>query len=168
MAEAPADDSTLTGTALLERLKNKLESQRRRLLPELFRVVEIGRDGNGRLVKQGKVWHSDLEHVRRFGHAVAANSVSQRVVIADSTGAALEQIAVLPLSPSTAGWSGWQDRPLPPAPPRKKAAAAALPRLPTTAPAQPPDAPQPAPDIPVLEAVFDAEATATLTPAPPR
>ena len=162
MAEPPADDSTLTGTALLERLQKKLAAQRRRL-PELFRVVEIARDGNGRLVRQGKIWHSDLDHVRRFGRAVAANSVSQRVVVADTSGAVVEQIPVLALSPVSAGWSGWQDMPLPPAPLRNKPAAAS--RAPAMPPAPPP---QEMPELPVLEAAFDPEATATLTPAPPR
>jgi hypothetical protein len=159
MDEPPADDSTLTGTALLERLQKKLAAQRRRL-PELFRVVEIARDGNGRLVRQGRIWHSDLDHVRRFGRAVAANSVSQQVVIADTAGAVVEQIPVLPLSPETTGWSGWKDMPLPPAPARHKPAAAAR-----RAPAMPP---APPPDLPVLESTFDPEATTTLTPAPPR
>ena len=163
MAEPPVDDSTLTGTALLERLKDKLESQRRRRLPELYRAVEIGRDAHGRLVRQGRIWHSDLDHVRRFGHAMAANSVSQSVQISDTTGAVLERIAVLPLSPASAGWSGWKDRPLPPAPARRKPAAAS-PRPPVTEPPPSPAAPM---EVPVLEAVFDPEATATLTPAPP-
>lgn len=162
MDEPPADDSTLTGTALLERLQKKLAARRRRL-PELFRVIEIARDGNGRLVKQGRIWHSDLAHVRRFGRAVAANSVSQQVVIADTSGAVVEQIPVLPLSPETTGWGGWEDMPLPPVPPRYKPAAAAR-----QAPAIPPTpAPAPPPDVPVLESVFDPEATTTLTPAPP-
>jgi hypothetical protein len=163
MAEPPADDSTLTGTALLERLQKKLAAQRRRL-PELFRVVEIARDGQGRLVKQGQIWHSDLDHVRRFGRAVAANSASQSVVIADTSGAVVEKIPVVPMSQAgMAGWGGWQHIPLPPAPPRKKPAGA--PRRPGVIPPAPP--PYAMPEVPMLESAFDPEATATLAPSPP-
>jgi hypothetical protein len=161
MDEAPDDDNTLTGTALLERLRTRLASRQRRL-PEMFRVVEIARDGHGRLVKQGRIWHSDLDQVRRFGRAVAANSAAQGVVIADASGAVVEQIPVLPLSQAgAAGWAGWQDLPLPPAPPRKKPAGAK--RLSGAAP--------PPREIPVVEDVepaFDPETTTTLAPAPPR
>jgi hypothetical protein len=161
MAEPPADDSSLTGTALLDRLQKKL-ARRRPRLPELFRVVEIARDGQGRLVKQGQIWHSDLDHVRRFGRAVAANSVSQSVVIADTSGAVVEKIPVVaPSQAGTAGWSGWRDQPLPPAPARKQ----------TAAPRRQPAAAPPPRDLPVVEVVenaFDVEATTTLAPAPPR
>jgi len=160
MAEPPDDARTLTGTALLDRLQKKLASQRPRL-PELFRVVEIARDGQGRLVKQGQIWHSDLNHVRRFGRALAANSVSQSVVIADTSGTVVEKIPVVtPSLAGTAGWGGWRDLPLPPAPPRKK------PPAPRRLPAAPP--PREIPVVEVVEDAFDAEATATLAPAPPR
>lgn len=172
MADSDPDERPLTGTALLERLKNKLATQKRGD-PSLFRVVEITRDARGRLVPQGQIWHSNLDHVRRFGRAVAANTASQGVLIADADGAVLEKIPVAPLG-TAAGWGGWRDMPLPPAPPRKKARppmlrppAAAAPSLPTPMPT-----PAPAPKVepPVVadaEKPFDPESTATLTPAAP-
>ena len=180
----PDDDKlSLTGSALLQTLSQKL-AQRQRKAPELFRVVEIVRDSRGRLSPQGQIWHSDLEHVRRFGRAVAANSVSQGVLIADTQGGVVEKIPVQPLGGAASGWGdGWRAMPLPPAPPRQK------PRVPprslvekaravaADAPVLPPPAdvptlsPAPAPmaaDIPVVaQPAFDPEATATLTPAPP-
>jgi hypothetical protein len=173
MADADPDERPLTGTALLERLKDKLASQKRGD-PALFRVVEITRDGRGRLVPQGQIWHSNLDHVRRFGRAVAANTASQGVLIADADGAVLEKIPVAPLG-TAAGWGGWRDMPLPPAPPRKKprppmlrppvataTPAVAPPPLPTVAPAPPVDLP-----VAAVEKPFDPESTATLTPAAP-
>lgn len=170
----PDDDKlSLTGSALLENLSQKLATRQRKQ-PELFRVVEIVRDSRGRLSPQGQIWHSDLNHVRRFGRAVAANSVSQGVLIADQAGGVVEKIPVQPLGAPGAGWgAGWRDMALPPAPPRQKprvlpktlaekavAQAAAVPAL--------PPAPQPPRNIPVVaEPAFDPEATATLTPAPP-
>jgi hypothetical protein len=150
--------------------------------PELFRVVEVARDGRGRLVQQGQIWHSDLDHVRRFGRAVAANSVSQRVLIADSTGAVVEQIPVAPLGSAVAGWSGWRDMPLPPAPPRKKprpapplrqklpepavaaAAVAAAPVVPVPPVPPVPSVAPVAPDVQAVAPAFNPETTAPLPP----
>ena len=102
--------------------------------------------------------------MRRFGRAVAANSASQSVVIADTSGAVVEQIPVVPMSQAgIAGWAGWQHMPLPPAPPRKKPAGA-LRGPESMSPAPPPHA---MPAVPVLESAFDPEATATLAPSPP-
>jgi hypothetical protein len=165
-----ADDEklSLTGSSLLQTLAQKL-TRRQRPAAELFRVVEVTRDSRGRLARQGQIWHSDLNHVRRFGRAVAANSVSQGVLIADSAGAVVERIPVQPLGAPGAGWGQpWRDLPLPPAPPRQ--APRALPK-PAAAKATP--APAPVPDAPLadlplaIDALFDPEATATLTPAPP-
>jgi hypothetical protein len=184
----PDDEKlSLTGSALLQTLSQKL-SQRQRKAPELFRVVEIVRDSRGRLSPQGQIWHTDLEHVRRFGRAVAANSVSQGVLIADTQGGVVEKIPVQPLGGAASGWGdGWRAMPLPPAPPRQKprvpprslvekarsvaADAPALPApgdVPTLSPAAVSTAaPRPA-DIPVVaQPAFDPESTATLTPAPP-
>ena len=176
MSDPSDSDRSLTGSALLADLKEKL-ARRQRRNPELFRVVEIHRDSRGRLVPQGQIWHSDLDHVRRFGRAVAANSVSQKVVIADSAGAVVENIPLAPPGAAPAGWAGWRDQPLPPAPPRKKprptparvkppggAASAPVPTPalalppPAQAPAQPPVQPAAAP------AAFDPESTAPLPP----
>jgi len=177
---ADDDKLTLTGSALLENLSQKLAKRQPRA-PELFRVVEITRDSRGRLSPQGQIWHTDLAHVRRFGRAVAANSVSQGVVIADTAGGVIERIPVQPQGSAGAGWGpGWRDLPLPPAPPRQKprvpvrtlaekaAAAATTAALPPPAPVQPTPAPAPQP-VPVAatEKPFDPESTATLTPSPP-
>ncbi len=167
-----ADDEklSLTGSALLETLSQKL-ARRQRAPSELFRVVEVTRDSRGRLSRQGQIWHADLNHVRRFGRAVAANSVSQGVLIADSAGAVVEQIPVQPLGAPGSGWGQpWRDMPLPPAPARQ--APRALPKAPA---AKAVVAPQPmaatvppAPQVPPpVDKPFDPEATATLTPAPP-
>jgi hypothetical protein len=148
MSDSDADDRQPAGAALLERLQAQL-SGRFRADPALFRVVEITRDSRGRLVRQGQIWHSDLDRVRRFGRAVAANSVSQRVVIADAAGAVVEQIPVTG-GDEPAGWSGdWQALPLPPAPPRKKPKPAPG-RLPGGA--QPPAGAAPAYALPPPEA----------------
>lgn len=168
MADSDPDERPLTGTALLERLKNKLATQKRGD-PSLFRVVEITRDGRGRLVPQGQIWHSNLDHVRRFGRAVAANTASQGVLIADADGAVLEKIPVAPLG-TAAGWGGWRDMPLPPAPPRQKARPPMLRPPAATAPPLPTAAPAPKVDLPVVADAgkpFDPESTATLTPAAP-
>lgn len=181
---ADDDKLTLTGSALLENLSQKL-AKRGPKPPELFRVVEITRDSRGRLSPQGQIWHADLAHVRRFGRAVAANSVSQGVLIADTSGGVVERIPVPPPGSAAAGWGqGWRDLPLPPAPPREKprvlartlaekaaaAAAAALPKplppAPTPAPIPTP-APAPQPATAAAEKPFDPESTATLTPSPP-
>jgi hypothetical protein len=72
----------------------------------LFRVVEVVRGPDGRLSRQGRIWHSDLSHVRRFGRALAANSVSQQVVIADAAGAVIETLPVV--GPGAIGWNDWR------------------------------------------------------------
>lgn len=177
---ADNDKLSLTGSALLDNLSQKL-TKRQPKQPELFRVVEIVRDARGRLSPQGQIWHSDLAHVRRFGRAVAANSVSQGVLIADTAGGVVERIPIQPLGAAGAGWGqSWRDMPLPPAPPRQKPrvlartlaekaraqAAAAEPAPP--APPIPTPVPAPQPNIAVTaEKPFDPESTATLTPSPP-
>jgi hypothetical protein len=197
--EPVPDPAKLTGTALLQQVKRKLAAQRAgnaKRGANLFRVVEVTLDTRGRLSSQGQIWHSDLDHVRRFGHALGANSTSQRVVIADRSGAVVEKIPVGSAPGAAPGWEGWRERPLPPLPPRQKpsrpplavrAPAPGFPpgMAPDLPPAPPPAAsPAPAPadvgqtpvaapsrpprDIPVVEQEeFDPEATATLTPAPP-
>ncbi len=104
----------------LARLRAEL-AQRPAPKAALYRVVEVSRDAHGRLVQQGRIWHADLDHARRFGRALAANSVSQRVEVADSNGAVVERLPVPPPgSVAPSGWGGWKDMPLPPAPPRPR------------------------------------------------
>jgi hypothetical protein len=108
--------------ATLARLRAEL-AQRPAPKAALYRVVEVSRDAQGRLVQQGRIWHADLDHARRFGRALAANSVSQRVEVADSNGAVVERLPVPPPgSVAPSGWGGWKDMPLPPAPPRPRRA----------------------------------------------
>ncbi|MFN7724524.1 MAG: hypothetical protein ACK5QH_05590 [Rubrivivax sp.] len=108
--------------ATLARLRAEL-AQRPVPKAALYRVVEVSRDAQGRLVQQGRIWHADLDHARRFGRALAANSVSQRVEVADSNGAVVERLPVPPPgSVAPSGWGGWKDMPLPPAPPRPRRA----------------------------------------------
>lgn len=99
----------------------------------IYRVIEVTRDASGRLNLQGRIWHSDLERLRRFGRALAANSQSHRVVIADSRGELVEEIDLAGPDERRPIWGQWQQLPLPPAPPRR------------AAPAAPKPAPRPAP-----------------------
>lgn len=168
----------LTGHALLQQVSRTLAAQQ----PSpgtgarpLYRVVEVTRDPRGRLSPQGQIWHSDLDHVRRFGRALGANSVSQRVLIADGNGAVLEQIPVLSGAAGPLGWGGWRDLPLPPLPPRK---APPKPRARVTSTAPPPAARpllrpplDPTPALPpgLVQPAPRADAGAgTTPPRPPR
>ncbi len=136
----------------------------------LFRVVEVGHAPNGRLVRQGQVWHSDLAVARRFGRALAANSVGQQVVVADSAGAVLESIALAPPGAAAAGWGGWREMPLPPLPPAvptgqpRPAASRALPAAPAPGSAPPPaPAARSAPrDVPVVQSEMGADDAADI------
>jgi hypothetical protein len=123
MSKPDTDDDPPAGATMLERLQSQLAG-RFRPDPALFRVVEVTRNSRGRLVQQGQIWHSDLNHVRRFARAVAANSVAHGVVVADAAGAVVEQIPVGEFDGAPAGWGAWRDLPLPPAPPRRKPRAA--------------------------------------------
>lgn len=132
--------------------------------PVLFRVVEVVRDLDGRLVHKGQIWHRDLTRARRFGRALAANSRAQRVQIADAAGTILETITPPPPGTPTAGWGAWKSLPLPPMPPRpapaKKSAPAKAAAMPAPAPALAPERPVFTPDEPEN----DAERTRTLPP----
>jgi len=156
-----ADDKEPTGAALLAQLQKKLAGGLRKD-PPIFRVVEVARAPNGRLVRQGQIWHSDLDQVRRFGRALAANSVSQQVVIADSAGAVIEEIPVAIAAAGPAGWGGWRDLPLPPAPPRKKPRRIAKPEEAAAAPKAPAAPPVPSVDLPVMQAEVPAEVQAAV------
>ncbi len=96
----------------------------------LYRVVEVVRDGEGRLRKEGRIWHSDLDHLRRFGRAVASNAASHKVWIADVRGDVIEELPILSPDQRQPLWGGdWQDMPLPPRPPVRKAARARRPAV---------------------------------------
>ena len=112
------DDDQPAGVALLAGMTARLDARQGRDAP-IYRVVELTREADGRLRRQGQIWHADLDQVRRFGRAVAANSVAQQVVIADSAGGVVEELSVAPAA-GPAGWAGWRELPLPPAPPRRK------------------------------------------------
>ncbi len=88
----------------------------------LYRVVEVVRDGNGRLRREGRIWHTDLDLLRRFGRAVASNAASHKVLIADSQGGVVEELARIDPTQRRALWGGgWQELPLPPCPPVQRA-----------------------------------------------
>lgn len=135
----------------------------------LYRVVEFMRDEQGRVLEQGRVWHSDLRRVRQFGRAVADNTAGSRVVIADNAGRVVEELPLPGLAHAEQGrWEGWRDRALPPLPrpaerPRLKREAATTPAaawvVPT--PASAPCAGSPA------AAAADASPPAALPAAPP-
>ncbi len=191
----PPDDQTSEDdqqrrAALLADVKRRLKARLAGPAPgakPLFRVVEVTRDPRGRLSTLGQIWHTDLAHVRRFGHALGANSTAQRVEITDRHGAVVEQIPVCSSPAQAAGWAGWRERPLPPLPsqpqppPRlqrrpappppfppasEPAPSAAAPPAPRATAARP--SPRPVQDFPVVNQVgFDPEATAPLSPAPP-
>lgn len=142
------------GAALLAGLKARLEASQGRDAP-IYRVVEITREPDGRLRRQGRIWHADLDQVRRFGRAVAANSAGQQVVIADATGGVVEELPVAPVGAvAPAGWTGWREIALPPAPPRKKPRLALRPPAATPAPAAP--AAEPVVAVPVVDAALPA------------
>lgn len=82
----------------------------------IYRVIEVTRDVNGRLRKEGRVWHTDLDRMRKFGRAVAANSASHKVLIADAAGDVLEELPVATAESRGPCWSSWQDITLPPRP----------------------------------------------------
>lgn len=86
----------------------------------IFRVVEVTRDARGRLRHEGKIWHTDLGRLRKFGRAVAANTASHRVMVADASGNVLEDIPVVPSDDRAVKWFDWEAIPLPPLPPRAK------------------------------------------------
>lgn len=85
-----------------------------------FRVVEVTRDASGRTRKQGQIWQPDLDSARRFARALAANSSSDRVLVADAAGELLEQLPVIApeARDGSVTWGNWRSLPLPPLPPR--------------------------------------------------
>lgn len=146
----------------------------------LYRVIEVTRDAGGRIMMQGRIWHSDLDRLRRFGRALAANSQSHRVVIADGQGGLVEEIRVAAPDQRQPLWGQWQQMPLPPMPPApgtsvmrpaprqappKPARPQPQPRqLPQAQAVAPAPARQPPRDIPRLSQALPA---GPLPPAPP-
>lgn len=129
--------------------------------PVLFRVVETTRAADGRLVKTGRVWQPDLEQTRRFGRVLAANSVAQKVQVADEAGRVIETIPPPPADEPPPGWGDWRAQvaaqpPLPGLPPRPPRLAARK-KAPSGW-----SLPKPIPDLAPESAV---ERTATLPPA---
>jgi len=104
-----------------------LEAASARLKPvhkisgQLYRVVEVVRAPNGRVSRIGQIWHSDLERVRRFGRALAANTAGEHVQVADSAGAVLETYPAPPPGTLPLGWSNWNGGRAPTLPARAKA-----------------------------------------------
>lgn len=129
--------------------------------PSLFRVVEVVRAANGRLTRHGQIWHRDLDHVRRFGRALAANSVAQKVQVADAAGTVVETIPPPPPGTPAPGWGAWLApavSPLPPLPPRPRPVPAAAKQPPTVPPAPLP------PTLPVMVPENEVEITRPLPP----
>ena len=140
----------------------------------IYRIVEIVRDGDGRLHKQWRVWHNNLDMLRRFGRAVAANTASHKVLITDSHGDVIEELSVALPEDRRSAWNSWGSVALPPAPPLpvRKARQAPKTAPPTiaivpadTAPlaAAPEAAAAPPQDIPMLPV---EEAAAAVSPLP--
>lgn len=136
----------------------------------IFRVVEVVRDERGRLRHEGKIWHTDLGRMRKFGRALAANTASHRVMVADAAGNVLEEIPIAPADEREVKWTDWQAIPLPPLPPRKRPAPpkrkprAAAPALAST-PAAAPAPSQPIPAALGLEAAVVEPGTEDAAPA---
>lgn len=152
-----ARPATRLGAATLTAAIARLGGVPARTERNLYRVVEVGRDGEGRLSRQGRIWHRDLDMVRRFGRALASNSAADRVLVSDSAGTVLETIAPPGPDKRPAGWSGWREQPLPPLPltrrPTRASGTGALPR--------PSDPAAPAPER-ALQAALDAALDAGL------
>jgi hypothetical protein len=165
-------DNEGSAAGLLEQLQRRLSDRGLKRTP-LFRVVEVMRGPDGRLSRQGQIWHGDLSHARRFGRVLAANSASHEVLVADVNGGVIEQFATVGAERPPLGWGdGWRNLPLPPAPPARRPNAA-LRRAPP-----PPSPPPPAKAVPAvppalaevvdvpLQAVEAAVGAAPAVPAP--
>jgi hypothetical protein len=164
----PSDDDTAPRAAeTLAAVSARLATQHK-LDPALFRVVEVIRQADGRLSKQGQIWHSDLAHARRFGRVLAANSTAQKVQVADAAGTVVETIPSPPPGSPAPGWGDWRELPLPPAPPvQRKRVAPPRVAAPAPAVAAPPLLPAPLPvpaALPVMAPENEVERTSTLTP----
>lgn len=121
----------------------------------LYRVVEVGRDNDGRLSRQGRIWHRDLDMVRRFGRALASNSRADRILVSDAAGRVLETISPPAPGARPSGWEGWRDQPLPPLPATRRPPRAPGSVVPRTTVAPAPAAPE-RDLLAVLDAALDA------------
>ncbi|MET0350078.1 MAG: hypothetical protein ABW067_09855 [Rhizobacter sp.] len=129
----------------------------------IYRIVEVSRDGEGRLRREGRVWHNDLDMLRKFGRAVAANTSSHRVMITDSLGEVIEELPVATAEARQSAWDTWGGLELPPAPPRRPRPVPA----PKPAPA-PSISPRWAEDTPAASPASAAPAPVQAAATPPR
>lgn len=118
MDDKPLPPRTLS--SLSENLEAALERVRsvQGVGGNLYRAVEVTLSPDGRLARVGKIWHRDLEHVRRFGHALAADTTGMQVQVTDSRGQVLETISPPARDAEPRGWANWTTDPVPAAPPR--------------------------------------------------
>jgi len=145
----------------------------------LYRLVEVVRDDRGRLREEGRVWHADLQQVRRFARAVAGSTAAHRVVVADGSGRIMEELSASVGHHEPTHWCGWKQIPVPPLPTRPAGSPARLRRgaaqlpvaRPTAAalstpavPARPSAAQTP---TPVSPPAAPAEAATAVAPAQP-
>lgn len=164
-----------SATETLEDAAARLQP-RLRMDGNLYRVVEVMRAPNGRLTRIGQVWHSDLEHVRRFGRALAGNTVADHVQVADAAGAVIETIPAPPPGAPAMGWGDWKALPVPP-PPRRPERPAPAPRkaakppptmvppiIPQALPASLAPATRPPVEVPVIPPENEVERTNPLPP----
>ncbi len=85
------------------------ERTARRPAQLLYRVVEVVRDGRGRLREEGRIWHTDLHQVRRFARAVAGDSTAHRLLVADGAGRIIEELRTAPgPSAQPTDWGQWK------------------------------------------------------------
>ncbi len=114
-ATEPAEDH---GDPPARRTRPAMLRLRRPALPG-FRVIEMVRDASGRARPCGNIWHPTLEVTRRFARAVAANTQSHRVLVADARGEVLEDVPLPSADERKALWAGsWRELPLPALPPQ--------------------------------------------------
>lgn len=84
--------------------------------PPMFRMVEMVWGDDGRARKEGKIWHPSLNHTRKFARAIAANSASQKILVADDTGQVLEEVSPPGPGERKNMLGSWRDIALPPLP----------------------------------------------------
>ncbi|MCB1996101.1 MAG: hypothetical protein KDG57_09540 [Rhodoferax sp.] len=147
-----------------------LEAASQRLKPvqrvsaSLYRAVEVMREPNGRVTRIGKIWHSDLERVRRFGHALAANTAGEHVQVADSGGRVIETIPPPPPGTPPRGWGDWTSSRIPSREPPPPALPTVTARVPTL---QPPPSGVPPIVPPALPASLASATARAMAPGQP-
>jgi hypothetical protein len=146
----------------------------------LYRIVEVTRAPTGRLELEGKVWHTELDRVRRFGRIVAANTGGHKVLVLDGVGNVLEELTAVPDGKRTGDWQGWRQLALPALPPLQPRAGAAASKSPpadarkgpkqpsvASAPAPAKSAGADAPPVKLVDAVIEPSPTRRDEDAPP-